>query len=159
LPWIPKLLDFLRSAQGRAKLVGICFGHQAMAQAFGGRVVKSDKGWVVGLTDYPVLRRAPWMDGEAKVAIPASHQDQVVDQPPGTEVLAGTDFTPFAALAWRDQPAISFQFHPEFDPAFAKALIETRRDRLPDPDGAVASFRRPNDNRRVGEWIRRFLAG
>ena len=44
LPWIPRLFDFLRSARHRAKLVGICFGHQAMAEAFGGSVVKSDKG-------------------------------------------------------------------------------------------------------------------
>src|SRR5436189_3716717 len=36
LPWIPPLIDFLRASKGQAKLVGICFGHQLMAQAFGG---------------------------------------------------------------------------------------------------------------------------
>ena len=78
-------------------------------------------------------------------------------QPPGTEVVARSGFTPFAALAWTDRPAISFQFHPEFSPAFAKALIEKRYDIVPDPVGAIASLDAPNDNERVGSWIRRFL--
>ena len=65
--------------------------------------------------------------------------------------------TPFAGLAWTDRPAISFQFHPEFSPAFAKALIEKRYDVVPDPDAAIASLDAPNDNARVGGWIRRFL--
>src|SRR5688500_18231481 len=72
LPWIKKLETFLGIAKGRAKLVGICFGHQIMAQAFGGHVEKSDKGWGVGLHNYPVVRHEPWMDDAAIVAAPAS---------------------------------------------------------------------------------------
>jgi len=48
LEWIAPLLDFLRAARG-AKLVGVCFGHQALAQALGGHVEKSERGWGVGL--------------------------------------------------------------------------------------------------------------
>jgi GMP synthase-like glutamine amidotransferase len=157
LPWIAELIAFLKRANGRAKLVGVCFGHQVMAQAFGGHVEKSAKGWGAGLMSYPIVARQPWMDDAPLVAVPASHQDQVVVQPPHTEVVASSLFTPYAALAWIDQPAISFQFHPEFSPAFAKALIEQRYDRVPDPDAAIASLDAPNDNARVGEWIRRFL--
>ena len=91
------------------------------------------------------------------VAAPASHQDQVVLQPPRTEVLASSIFTPYAALAWTDQPAISFQFHPEFPAGYAEALIESRRDLLPDADRAIESLARPNDNQRIGGWIRNFL--
>ena len=65
--------------------------------------------------------------------------------------------TPFAALAWTDRPAISFQFHPEFTPAYAKALIDARRDRMPDADARIATLDAPNDTARVGSWIRRFL--
>jgi GMP synthase-like glutamine amidotransferase len=157
LPWIPKLKTFLRAAHKRARLVGICFGHQIMAEALGGRVEKSARGWGVGLHTYPVVRHEAWMDNVSLVSVPASHQDQVVEQPPGAEVIASSLFTPYAALAWRDGPAISFQFHPEFDPAYAKALIAERHDRTPDPEAAIASLDAPNDNQRVGEWIRRFL--
>jgi len=157
LPWIGRLTTFLRLAKGRAKLIGICFGHQIMAQAFGGHVEQSERGWGVGLQTYPIVRHAPWMDHVSLISVPASHQDQVVLQPPHTDILASSTFTPYAALAWRDQPAISFQFHPEFSPAYARALIEARRDRLPDPDAALASLEAPNDNERVGGWIRRFL--
>lgn len=157
LPWIGRLTTFLKLAHGRAKLVGICFGHQIMAEAFGGHVELSAKGWGVGLQTYPIVRHEPWMDGVSLVSVPASHQDQIVLQPPDTEIIASSLFTPYAALAWRDQRAISFQFHPEFSPAYAKALIEHRYDRAPDPDAAIASLDAPNDNQRVGDWITRFL--
>ena len=157
LLWIPKLITFLRAARGKARLVGICFGHQIMAEAFGGRVEKSAKGWGAGLHSYPIVARPAWLDGPPLVSAPASHQDQVVSQPPGTDVVASSLFTPYAALAWTDGSAISFQFHPEFAPDFAKALIAERYDRVPDPDAAIASLDAPNDNARIGEWIRRFL--
>ena len=156
LPWIGPLLEFIRSTDNR-KMIGICFGHQAMAQALGGKVEKSHKGWGAGLHGYAIERAEPWMERVDRIAVPASHQDQVVIQPPGTQVIAASEFTPFAALAWSDRPAISFQFHPEFDPSFAKALIRERYDRVPDPDRAIASLDAPNDNARVGTWMRRFL--
>ena len=156
LPWIEPLKDFLRSA-GDRKMVGICFGHQIMAVAFGGHVEKSSKGWGIGLQHYGVDQTLPWMDEASDIAVPASHQDQVVTQPPNTQVIASSPFTPFAALAWTDRPAMSVQFHPEFQPAYAKALIAARRDRMPDPDDAIASLDEPNDNDRIAGWIGRFL--
>jgi len=158
LPWIAPLEQFIREADG-AKMIGICFGHQVMAEALGGHVEKSEKGWGAGLHHYNVVRSEPWIDTAGVIAIPASHQDQVVVQPPNTDVVAASDFTPFAALAWSDRPAISFQFHPEFSPAFAKALIEKRYDAVPNPDAAIASLDAPNDSARVGQWIRNFLNG
>ena len=157
LPWIEPLCEFIRQARN-SSMVGICFGHQVMAQALGGQVVKSEKGWGTGLQSYDIVRREPWMDADSSIAVPASHQDQVVVQPPHTQVVAWSDFTPFAALSWADRPAISFQFHPEFAADFAKALIELRRDVLPDPDGAIASLDAPNDSARVAGWIRHFLS-
>ena len=161
-PWIGQLLDWLRAAKGRAKLVGVCFGHQAMAQAFGGQVVKSPKGWAIGAQDYRVLRREPWMDDADRIRLPGSHQDQVVVPPPGADVIAASDFTPIGALAWRDQPAISIQLHPEFEPAYAKALIEARRGKVyadAQADAAIASYAGADDRARVGRWINRFLEG
>jgi len=156
LDWLPGLFDFIRAAND-SRMIGVCFGHQAMAAALGGRVEKSDKGWGAGLHHYAIDRVEPWMDEVETIAAPASHQDQVVLQPPNTEVLISSAFTPYAGLAWTDRPAISLQFHPEFSPDFAKALIAERYDRVPDPDAAIASLDAPNDSARVAGWIRRFL--
>ena len=162
LPWIGPAMDFLRAAKGQAALVGVCFGHQLMAQAFGGNVVKSPKGWGVGEHVYEVLHAEPWM-GEAplRVRLPASHQDQVVEKPPGAEVVFASEFTPYAALAWPGQRAISMQPHPEFAPAYAISLIEHRRGgTYPDEqaDAAIASYSGADDRERVAGWIRNFLA-
>ena len=157
-PWITPLMNFIRAAGG-SRMVGVCFGHQVMAEALGGHVEKSDKGWGAGLHRYSLVHGEPWIDSPVGIAVPASHQDQVVIQPPHTEIVAASDFTPYAGLAWTDRSAISFQFHPEFSPDFAKALIEKRYDIVPDPDAAIASLDAPNDNARVGGWIRRFLLG
>jgi len=159
-PWIGETMEFLRAAKGRAALVGVCLGHQLMAQAFGGQVIKSPKGWGLGEHEYQVLRREPWMDEAATIRLPASHQDQVVEAPPNTEVFAASDFTPFGALVWRDQPAMSIQLHPEFEPAYAIDLIEHRRDAVYAPDEAdraIASYGGADDRARVGGWIKAFL--
>lgn len=157
--WIGELLDWIRAAKGQTKLVGVCFGHQAMAQALGGRVEKSDRGWGVGLHRYEVLSPEPWMTpGAATVAIPASHQDQVVEAPSDARVLLRSDFTPFAGLAWGED-AISFQPHPEFTPAFAIELTAGRHDRI-DPAlvaRAVDSLKAADDRGVVGAWIRGFV--
>ena len=80
LPWISPLLGFLREAKGKAKLVGICFGHQAMAEAFGGRVEKSERGWAAGLQDYELVAQGPpyrhasagWHPGGLRAALTQS---------------------------------------------------------------------------------------
>lgn len=160
LPWIEPLKDFLRQAKGETPMVGVCFGHQIMAEAFGGKVEKSDKGWGVGLQAYEVAEHAPWMDGVRHVSVPGSHQDQVVALAPGARVLAGSAFTPYGILAYDDAKAISMQFHPEFTPAYAKALIEARRGtRFTDEqaDAAIASLGAEGDRDRLAAWIGRFL--
>ncbi len=170
LPWIAPLEAFLRAARGRARIVGICFGHQVMAEAFGGRVEKAAAGWGLGLHRYALRQRAPWMDAgddaagadfaRDDVAVAASHQDQVIVPPPDATVLGGNAFTPHGIIAYGDD-ALSFQFHPEFETAFAAALVERKRPHLgaAATDRALASLDAPHDAARVAGWIRRFVDG
>lgn len=157
--WIGDLLAWIRAAKGRTRLVGICFGHQAMAQALGGRVEKSERGWGIGLHRYAVVASEPWMVPPIEaVSIPVSHQDQVVEKPAAARAILSSAFTPFAGLAW-DDDAISMQGHPEFAPVYAADLVAGRRGRI-DPalvDEALDTLRRPNDRDLAGGWIRTFL--
>lgn len=164
-PWMPLLMDFIRwTAAEAVPQVGICFGHQAMAQALGGQVVKSPKGWGLGRHTYDVTARQSWM-GETppeEFSLAVSHQDQVIAPPPGAVVTAASDFCVFAGLAYAQGPAISFQGHPEFSNAFSTALYENRRGRpLTDDqvDSAVASLEQPEDNDLLAGWIANFYRG
>ncbi|MBY0510307.1 MAG: type 1 glutamine amidotransferase [Rhodospirillaceae bacterium] len=163
LPWIEPLRAWLRGVDPELPVMGICFGHQIMADAYGGKVIKSDKGWGGGLQDYAVLQHEPWMEGAGKTfAIPASHQDQVVEAPPTARVIAGNDFCPNAGLVYTGRRAASFQGHPEFSPAYAGALVDLRHRKGIIDDATSArlhdSLTRPNDNNLVGAWIRNFCA-
>lgn len=124
--WIPPLEDFIRAAQAaRRPMIGICFGHQIIAQALGGRVEKFQGGWSVGPTEYD-------LDGQ-KMVVQAWHQDQVVEKPQGAEVFASNGFCKNAGLVYGDL-IWTLQPHPEYDAGFIDGLIRTRgKGVVPDP--------------------------
>ena len=159
LPWIAPFFDFLRRVRGQAKLVGICFGHQAMAKAFGGDVARSPKGWGIGMHRYEIVEPPPGMREPLGFAIPAFHQDQVVSLPPGARVLATSEFTPFASIGY-DDDTVSVQGNPEFTPAFSAALIEAQRHLYgPLAGPALLSLLQPEDGGRAADWLRQFVDG
>lgn len=121
--FIPPLEDFIRRAcDAGVPVVGICFGHQIVAQALGGRVEKHPAGWAVGAQDYDFA-------GES-VTLNAWHQDQVTQAPDGAEVIGWNDFCPNAALAYGDR-ALTVQAHPEFGDGFIDGLMEHRGSAVP----------------------------
>ena len=125
LDWMGPLQDFIRElAEAGVPLVGICFGHQIIAQALGGQVVKSDKGWGVGLHRYRVEQAHLWMDARPQhINMYAFHQDQVVECPPSARVLLSSEFCPYAGLSY-DDSIISVQGHPEFESNYMIALLD-----------------------------------
>lgn len=159
-PWIQDLKMWLLGAQGTCRMVGICFGHQVMAEAFGGDVKKSEKGWGIGLHEHRVVATHPWMDPPTeRLRLPVSHQDQVVYRGASSHLLLTSPFCGYAGLT-HCADTVSFQGHPEFTPEFAKALIEARRGtRFHDAfaDAAIASLDRDNDRDIAAQWIRNFL--
>jgi GMP synthase-like glutamine amidotransferase len=161
--WLDPLRDFIRKVYAaRTPMLGICFGHQIMADALGGDVRKSDKGWGLGRHTYEVTSRPGFMRAApAALSVACSHQDQVIVPPREAEVILASDFTPNAGLAYRNGAALSFQPHPEFLDDYTVALAELRRGKAPDAlvDKAVASVATPSDSADVAGYIGQFFVG
>ena len=123
--WIAPLESFLRAAyHSHVPIAGICFGHQILAQALGGKVEKFSGGWSVGRVEYT-------MDGlDEPLPLYAWHQDQVVELPPDAQVTGSTAFCRYAALSYGDR-AYTVQPHPEFSADFMQELITARSNVLP----------------------------
>lgn len=163
--WIKPLEQHIQNcAENRIPMAGFCFGHQILAQALGGKVVKSDKGWGLGVHKYKVVSKQKWMTPALdEFSVVAIHQDQIVEQPPNTTVVASSDFCKFAGLSYgnADNPyAISVQPHPEFGKEFVRDLIEIRRGNV-FPEGiseeAVSSLDHPINNLEWAEWVVSFF--
>lgn len=155
LPWIAALeswiVDFHRQ---RARIIGICFGHQVIAQSLGGTAAKSEKGWGLG-----VLSCGQTLTGNAStLRLIHSHQDQVITLPPNTLRLAGSDFCPNAALAIGNN-VLTFQGHPEFTPRYLQRLLEQRKGRIDSEviSRALASLNKATDHEQVGRYLLDFI--
>ena len=152
LPFIAPLEAFIRDAYAAdIPLVGICFGHQIIAQALGGKVEKFAHGWAVGRTTYD------W-NGEL-LALNAWHQDQVTTLPDEAQVIASNAFCENAALVY-GKKVFSTQPHPEFGPDFIGGLVTYRgKGVVPDDqlETAHANLDKPVDNGRIAEQIARFF--
>lgn len=160
--WIHRLSEFVRELHERRKtLVGICFGHQMVAHALGGRTEKSDKGWGVGAHEALFHRLPEWHDGEdPEFVLLVSHQDQVVETAPGTEVLAGSDFCKNAVCQVGDH-ILTLQGHPEFVKGYSHNLLNIRREMIGEDNyhSGMDSLQRDLDRERVADWIVSFLRG
>jgi GMP synthase-like glutamine amidotransferase len=147
-PFIAPLEAFIRDAYAaRVPLVGVCFGHQIIAQALGGRVEKFDGGWAVGPQRYD-------FDG-TPLTLNAWHQDQVVQPPEGATIIASNDFCRYAGLAY-DNHALSVQAHPEYGGDFIEDLMQTRGKGIVPAalmDQARARFGQPNSSAQIAARI------
>jgi GMP synthase-like glutamine amidotransferase len=159
--WIATLAQFIRdSYQAGKKLVGICFGHQILAHALGGRAEKSDKGWGLGLNSFDITRTKPWMAGKPEqCALYFSHQDQVTRLPPGAERLGGSEFCPNAFYVIGDQ-ALGIQGHPEFTSRIMHDVLSivVGHVGIEVYETAVNSMNNGTpDNQLVARWLVNFL--
>jgi GMP synthase-like glutamine amidotransferase len=160
LPWIAPLEHTIRTiAASTRPLVGMCFGHQLIGQALGGKVSKAAQGWGLGLHCYQVLRSEAWMTpAKHAIVVPACHQDQVVELPRGAARLVRNDHCENFVVRYPGR-VLGVQGHPEFEPDFMRELVDWRRASLPPPlyADALASLATAHDSLLVKRWIGNFL--
>ena len=161
LPWIHELLAFIRKAHdNRIRMIGVCFGHQAIAHALGGETRRSERGWGVGVHALDVVQSRPWMQPpQPHLKMIMSHQDQVAALPPGATVLGRSEHCDVAMFEVGDR-MLGIQGHPEYSTKYAAAAIETRLDLIPAElvVAARATFSDQTDAAAASEWIARFLS-
>ena len=137
-PWILELERFIQQLhQNKIKTLGVCFGHQAVANALGGRSARNPTGWEVG-THRLNLAESFWNKPYASgfpnnPKILESHQDHVVVLPPGGELLASSPNTPVQMYAVGES-ILCIQGHPEFHPDVVDDLVSSRMD-----EGTIAA--------------------
>ena len=153
--WIRNLEQFVRDvAKEPMPFVGVCFGHQLIAKALGGTVVKSDRGWGVGAKKVEVKDS---IGLGTSYRILNSHQDQIDSLPPGAEILGWNEHCPVSMIGVGEN-MVGIQGHPEFDPAYSEALMESRRGTLiPEAtvDDGLASLDGSTDGDLLVDWILR----
>ncbi len=157
LAWIAPVEQLVRDlVVADVPMVAICFGHQLLAQALGGRVAKNADGWGVGAHAYRLTTAEPCdgAPGSGSVRLIASHQDQVTQLPPGAVVVAATAHCPFAAYTLGPR-VLAMQPHPEFGAGLSRRLIEARRQWIGSTvcDQALDSLNEPLDQLVVAQWI------
>ena len=159
--WIAALSAFIvQLRQAEIKLIAICFGHQLVAQVFGGKVTKSDKGWGVGVHEVQVVAKKRWMEPELTTcSVLVSHQDQVVELPPGAELIAGSGFCPHAMFQL-DDTILTIQGHPEFSKPYAEALMGFRREILGESvyRAGIASLAQQTDEQLIAQCMIEFIS-
>jgi len=160
-PWIRRLEALVRQyhAENR-KLVGICFGHQLIAQALGGVVDKSPKGWGVGVHSYDLTDTTLAADGKGgAVHLIASHQDQVMRAPAEANVIASNNHCDIAGMRIGNN-VLTFQGHPEFIPDYSRAIMHFRRPMIGDErvnEGLASLETNQHQGDRVARWLVDFL--
>ena len=127
--WIPTVSQLINNVyEANLPIFGVCFGHQLIAQALGGHVEKSEKGWGLGLHTYQVNNKPDYMSNlSEEVTLNICHQDQVLRPPQGATVYAKSEFCENAGFYIKDK-VLTMQAHPEFLVDFTKALLTARRD-------------------------------
>lgn len=161
--WLRTVEEMLREiVRTETPFVGICFGHQLLAQALGGTVRKADVGWGIGAKDYAVHETREWMEPKRDVIrLAASHQDQVTETPSGATVWADSAYCPNGGMLVGER-AWTLQVHPEFSPALADSLLATRTALFGEEPAAAARATLTEaslDQDLLARWISAFFHG
>lgn len=158
--WINRLKEFTRAMAVSGKpCIGVCFGHQMIGAALGGVDTKAETGWCIGVHGFEILEQEPWMKPWLPDAnLLMSCQDQVVELPPDTTLIARSGFCPNGMILV-GKNMLGIQGHPEFSVDFEQRLMLANAP-FPEPgllSKGLESLVQPVHSREVSEWMSRFL--
>lgn len=161
IDWINRLKKFVQEIQAAGKIfVGVCFGHQMLAEALGGKVKKSALGWSVGVNSFEMVASQDWMQPNLKqINLLMMCQDQVQQLPPNSRLLAAAAKCPIGMFSVGKR-MLGIQAHPEFSKAYDQALMESRVDRMgaETVQSGIQSLKMPVHQSEISQWIANFLA-
>ena len=162
LPWIARAKDLIQEIQQAGKYyLGVCFGHQLLAEALEGKVAKAASGWMVGVHGFEVHGPQKWMQPpQPDFQVLMMCQDQVQQLPPGGKVLASSPVCPVGMFQVGER-MLGIQGHPEFTKAYERALLEDRMERIGPSvvQSALESLELPVDRALLADWMMGFVGG
>ena len=158
--WIIQLKAFVREIYlAKKKYVGVCFGHQLLAEALGGKVAKATTGWNIGVHYFTMIKQENWMSPyQPNLDLLMMCQDQVEMLPPDSMVLAKTPTCPVGMFQVGSH-MLGIQAHPEFSKAYDRALMELRTERMGTEvvNAGIKSLEKSVDRKIMAQWILQFL--
>jgi GMP synthase-like glutamine amidotransferase len=131
LDWIDRLKELVKELYSHGiHYVGVCFGDQMLAEALGGKVMKSTKGWCVGTHRFSIQYRQEWMTPyQNGFNILMSCQDQVNILPEHAQLLAKSNDCEIGMFQVGEK-MLGIQGHPEFPKDYSRALMHARSDKI-----------------------------
>jgi GMP synthase (glutamine-hydrolysing) len=161
-PWMKRTEQLLREiVAAGTPFFGICFGHQMMGEALGGKVGKNPRGREIGTVearllpgseDEPILRGFP-----ERFHVNNTHVETVLVLPPGARVLAETDLEPHAVFSLGPNVKC-VQFHPEIDGDAMRGYVEGRAHLITaEGNDPQPILERVSDTPYGGETLRNFV--
>ena len=159
LDWQHKLFDFIQQIYNKnIPLLGICYGHQAIAHVLGGHVERFDNGWGAGVTSVNVIDQPTWLQPMAeKIYLLAMHQDQVTKMPTEATRFLDSHFCHTSGFYIEDR-VLAIQQHPEFTTEHCRNLIVKRKERIGKQyKPALQSLDIQHQGEYVGQWMANFI--
>jgi GMP synthase (glutamine-hydrolysing) len=160
MPWIERFKDFIKELyENNVKFIGICFGHQMIAEALGGKCSESKKGWGLGVKTAFIHQKQPWMKPPLdSYRLIFTHKDQIETLPPESKVLGGNDHCEYSVITLGSH-FLGIQGHPEFTAPFVKELLQSRLELIGHEavEEAEKTLVQQTDEAVVTQWMVKFF--